>query len=758
MDALFDRLEKVFCWLINFLAYIYSYRLITSKPAKPRQRYHQMRKILREFERHMDPQIAAALYNAKNSLLLRLPNEVLCRVMVHAAQDDLSFACLRQVSRLFRRLVNIPDFRSHQFSTWHECSTCNGEDVRCAKIWVKGSVWQYSLGVPRQTDLFIEMKDRLRRDRLCVPCSSEYVREVLARSAAPDDYLHCQGCGCDHLSSYFSAAEKAKPSKGRVCIGREGFVRVCAHQVVTWADIEQGLAQMKRIGRPDLSELDVKSCQHGAHVFCCTEKASPPRLQLQKIPGSGVLSAELLWTPHSSLTCLPTGKVSASEIRAMAQKYQADAGQFLVGEPIFGHYLPEMECFPASHCDCLHYDELQVDHIEKVLGVERGRLSDEEQPLLRRRRKFPSLNIQHWYLRPAGNERWTIQNTREKTAGFLSSKYGHYSVLALVSLDVLSMIADFILKLFKCEQGKSGPDWDLALDVLGSMSLAFSCLFMVELIASVWAFGWNYFNSWFHCFDAFIVIASFITDVVLVGIIEEIASLIVVMRLWRVTKIIEELSLGAQEQSGDLEREMDELRKENVEACETALNDIDCTRCRVATSLEEVASAITTIMSHVEPILSPPALRAIALITLLSLLQSLFGSPVSALFSHLVQWAKSQNPLDRNGFYSAVVDILLFLDSVVAYFRPVDEPAMINLKARLDELKAQLDALDKKLEEDKSSTKTKLATAKEDVDRLQQDTTARLGAVIRSIDRMEVNISALFRRTRNANTSKGKTE
>ncbi|KPM43917.1 hypothetical protein AK830_g2613 [Neonectria ditissima] len=186
-------------------------------------------------------------------------------------------------------------------------------------------------------------------------------------------------------------------------------------------------------------------------------------------------------------------------------------------------------------------------------GVQNGP-ADEEQPLLRRRMKskFPSLNLQHWYSRPASRERWTIQNTREKTAGFLSSKYGHYSVLTLVSLDVLSMIA-----------GKSGPDWDLALDVLGSMSLVFSCLFMVELIASVWAFGWIYFKSWFHCFDAFIVVAGFITDVVLVGIIEEIASLIVVMRLWRVTKIIEELSLGAQEQSEDLEREMDELRKDN---------------------------------------------------------------------------------------------------------------------------------------------------------------------------------------------------
>lgn len=73
----------------------------------------------------------------------------------------------------------------------------------------------------------------------------------------------------------------------------------------------------------------------------------------------------------------------------------------------------------------------------------------------------------------------------------------------------------------------------------------------------------SYFKSWFHRFDAFIVVAGFIIDVVLVGIIEEIASLIVVMRLWRVTKIVEELSLGSQEQTEDLKCEMDELREEN---------------------------------------------------------------------------------------------------------------------------------------------------------------------------------------------------
>ncbi|KAF5599906.1 voltage-gated hydrogen channel 1 [Fusarium pseudoanthophilum] len=197
-------------------------------------------------------------------------------------------------------------------------------------------------------------------------------------------------------------------------------------------------------------------------------------------------------------------------------------------------------------------------------GMDHANSSLEEQPLLRRgKRRLPSLNIQHWHSNPFRGDPWSVRSTKEKTAQFLSSKAGHYSVLTLVSLDVLSMIADFILNLFKCEQGRKGSDWDLALEILGSVSLVFSCLFVVELIASVWAFGWKYFNSWFHCFDAFIVIAGFITDVALRGIIEEVASLIVVMRLWRVVKIIEELGVGAQEQTEELNVKLEKFESEN---------------------------------------------------------------------------------------------------------------------------------------------------------------------------------------------------
>lgn len=59
------------------------------------------------------------------------------------------------------------------------------------------------------------------------------------------------------------------------------------------------------------------------------------------------------------------------------------------------------------------------------------------------------------------------------------------------------------------------------------------------------------------------ITAAFVLDVVLRGVDEEAASLIVVLRLWRVFKIIEELSVGAQEQVEDLQDRIHDLEKQN---------------------------------------------------------------------------------------------------------------------------------------------------------------------------------------------------
>jgi hypothetical protein len=60
-----------------------------------------------------------------------------------------------------------------------------------------------------------------------------------------------------------------------------------------------------------------------------------------------------------------------------------------------------------------------------------------------------------------------------------------------------------------------------------------------------------------------VILASFLTDVVLHGLLEEVASLVVVLRLWRLFKIVEEFSVGAEEQMEGLQIRIEQLEAEN---------------------------------------------------------------------------------------------------------------------------------------------------------------------------------------------------
>ena len=85
-----------------------------------------------------------------------------------------------------------------------------------------------------------------------------------------------------------------------------------------------------------------------------------------------------------------------------------------------------------------------------------------------------------------------IGAARHQTKRFLTSKTGHYSVLLLVSLDVTAIFTDLILQLLTCEGRVPEKDGEEVQNVLGIVSLVFSCLFMGELLASIWVFGWQY--------------------------------------------------------------------------------------------------------------------------------------------------------------------------------------------------------------------------------------------------------------------------
>ena len=74
----------------------------------------------------------------------------------------------------------------------------------------------------------------------------------------------------------------------------------------------------------------------------------------------------------------------------------------------------------------------------------------------------------------------------------------------------------------------------------------------------------RYFNSWFHCFDATIIVVGFVIDVCLKGVLEEAGSIVVILRLWRVFKIVEEFSAGASDQMDILTEKFEQLQEENT--------------------------------------------------------------------------------------------------------------------------------------------------------------------------------------------------
>ncbi|KPI41789.1 uncharacterized protein AB675_5608 [Cyphellophora attinorum] len=208
----------------------------------------------------------------------------------------------------------------------------------------------------------------------------------------------------------------------------------------------------------------------------------------------------------------------------------------------------------------------------------------EAQPLLSSdRARLPSTSresdIVDCHISKLHGEDSTVHILRARLRTFFASKWGHYFVIILVSLDITCIFADFLLKLHVCEHTCSGkPDqgfdpkpWDQTEGVLSMLSLLFSSLFIAELVASVFAFGpGRYFlQSRFHVFDAVVIVVAFVVELLLRGPLEEVGGLVVVLRLWRVFKIIEEFSAGAadelegvEERCKGLEEENEGLRKE----------------------------------------------------------------------------------------------------------------------------------------------------------------------------------------------------
>lgn len=90
-----------------------------------------------------------------------------------------------------------------------------------------------------------------------------------------------------------------------------------------------------------------------------------------------------------------------------------------------------------------------------------------------------------------------------------------------------------------------GPDAPVWLEVLSNISLGITTLFLVEIPITLWAMGLSYYNPFgpfphagLHLFDALVIVGTFILEFVLKGRERELAGLLIILRLWRLVKLV----------------------------------------------------------------------------------------------------------------------------------------------------------------------------------------------------------------------------
>lgn len=82
------------------------------------------------------------------------------------------------------------------------------------------------------------------------------------------------------------------------------------------------------------------------------------------------------------------------------------------------------------------------------------------------------------------------QLRRQECQRLLVSKQKHYFILALVALDVSCLLADILIALIDCDSRIKNDEYVPEVrEALEHAGLVFSCLFLVELILCLWAFG-----------------------------------------------------------------------------------------------------------------------------------------------------------------------------------------------------------------------------------------------------------------------------
>ena len=317
----------------------------------------------------MHPLIAAAHHNRTNSPLCRLPDAILLRVM--RLSNKVTVECLRRCSRVFLRLFPAV------------CAPPSDLSMEYVERfpWPRSTIrW-----LPGETRGFLSL---IASEVYCLDCreardASSWQARVVAMTKR---YIHCSGCRADHPACLFSAKERNKEQAERVCIGHEGFLRLCEHATLPWSRFSTVVNE--RINDTIFSfnlrfcnelirctrDEHVQLCWHTSsagneywgpkHKWCCPSNPMADFWVAKARPGirGKEVILRLGWAPHLRLPTRPDGRFRAEELQLGLRRLFEHQGQFICPPdrpgPVAGERIGD-----PSRCDCMSMSWLNCQRV-----------------------------------------------------------------------------------------------------------------------------------------------------------------------------------------------------------------------------------------------------------------------------------------------------------------------------------------------------------------------------------------------------------
>ncbi|TFY82566.1 hypothetical protein EWM64_g1456 [Hericium alpestre] len=181
---------------------------------------------------------------------------------------------------------------------------------------------------------------------------------------------------------------------------------------------------------------------------------------------------------------------------------------------------------------------------------------------------------------PEGGGNSVNRKWRSRVAEALESSTFHKLVIFLIVVDAACGLTDLAYTLLSdtCE-APAGPDAPWWLEVLSDISTGITTIFLVEIPLSLWALGLQFYNPFgcvphasLHLFDGIIIVTTFVLEVILRGKERELASLLIILRLWRLIKVVGGVAVGAGELEEEDVKELIRVKME-LETTQSALSN-----------------------------------------------------------------------------------------------------------------------------------------------------------------------------------------